>query len=130
MSTPRKPSIAYVEDVADNAEIIKVLIEQGLGYSAFTFKGGVAFLEAVRQSPFDIVLLDIAMPEMDGFEVLRELRKINPAIPIIALTAYAYESDRCKALEAGFDDYVTKPIRDLGEFKRLLEKYLNRAAAT
>jgi CheY-like chemotaxis protein len=130
MSTPPKPTIAFVEDVADNAEIIKILIEQGLGFSAAIFKGGAAFLAALRHAPFDVVLLDIAMPEMDGFEVLQELRKIHPRIPVIALTAYAYESDRNKALEAGFDDYVTKPIRDLGEFKRLLEKYLNRAAAT
>jgi CheY-like chemotaxis protein len=73
---------------------------------------GAEALEKIRQAPPDLVLLDVQMPEMDGFQVLREIRR-DPALKnlrVVALTAFAMQGDRERALEAGFDDYITKPV--------------------
>jgi len=78
----------------------------------------------------DLVLLDIQMPEMDGFAVLREIRQ-DPALcrlRVVALTAFAMQGDRERALEAGFDDYITKPIT-LAKLKSQLELSNPRVAA-
>ncbi len=73
---------------------------------------GSEALEKIRQSPPDLVLLDIQMPEMDGFQVLREIRRdpVLKNLRVVALTAFAMQGDRDRALEAGFDDYITKPV--------------------
>jgi CheY-like chemotaxis protein len=73
---------------------------------------GAEALEKIRQAPPDLVLLDIQMPEMDGFQVLHEIRR-DPALRdlrVVALTAFAMQGDRDRALDAGFDDYITKPV--------------------
>jgi len=68
-------------------------------------------LQIFKDNPtIDLVLIDIKMPEMDGCEVTREIRKINQQVPIIAQTAFALELERIKALEAGCNAYLTKPI--------------------
>jgi len=73
-------------------------------------------LETLQQIPYDIVLMDVQMPEMDGLEATRRIRQspspvLNPAVPIIAMTAYAMEGDRERCLEAGMNDYIPKPVR-------------------
>ena len=70
-------------------------------------------LKAIKQSVFDMVLMDIQMPELDGYETVRQLRKdeTDERLPVIALTANAMRTDREACLEAGMDAYVSKPIR-------------------
>ncbi|QGY43400.1 PAS domain S-box protein [Maribellus comscasis] len=83
-------------------------------------------LEAVKlfkiNSDLDLVLMDIKMPDMDGFEATKEIRKIDPDVVIIAQTAYALEGDRAKTLEAGCNSYISKPI-DKGKLISLIKKY-------
>jgi CheY-like chemotaxis protein len=72
---------------------------------------GPQTLQLFMQNPdVDLILMDIKMPEMDGSEVTKEIRKLNPNVPIIAQTAYALEEEKIKSIEAGCNAYLTKPI--------------------
>jgi len=74
-------------------------------------KNGSDTLKLFKNNPkIDLILMDIKMPEMDGSEVTKEIRKINTSVPIIAQTAYALEEEKVKSLEAGCNAYITKPI--------------------
>ena len=116
--------IVVVEDNPDNRLLVQVILEPF--YKVVEYETGFAALQGMAAEKPDLVLLDISLPEMDGGEVLRRMRS-DPqlqALPVIALTAHAMSGDREKYLNAGFNDYVTKPIVDeevlLGAIKRLL----------
>jgi len=83
---------------------------------------------AFRKSPFDLVLMDCHMPEMDGFAATAEIRRFEGSAertPIVALTANAMEGDRERCLAAGMDDYLTKPLRR-GELEAAVERWTQR----
>ena len=90
-----------------------------LGYKADVAANGIEVLQALERQPYDLVLMDVRMPEMNGLEATRIIRKRWPdsELAIIAVTAYALEGDREKCLEAGMDGYISKPVRieDLAE---------------
>jgi CheY-like chemotaxis protein len=83
-----------------------------LGHTAELADNGVQALEAISRRRFDLVLLDCQMPEMDGYEAARRWREREPdrATPLIAMTANAMPEDRQRCLDAGMDDYLTKPL--------------------
>ncbi len=92
-------------------------------------KNGLEAIEKVNFLPeIDVILMDIKMPEMNGYEAFDEIRKINKKTPIIAQTAYALENDRETILEYGFDDYITKPI-DRNVLYSILHKHLENKAS-
>jgi len=97
------------------------------GYSVFDAADGATGLEIGISSDVDMVLLDIVMPGMDGFEVLEELRKVKPAVPVIMLTARGAENDRVRGLKGGADDYVVKPF-SARELLARVEAVLRRSA--
>ncbi|MEE8210176.1 MAG: response regulator [bacterium] len=103
-------TILLIEDVEDNRDLVVQILESE--YTVAEARDGQEGLEKARAVRPHLILLDLALPKMDGWEVARRL-KSDPAlkaIPIIALTAYAMEGDEARALEAGCDAYVPKPI--------------------
>ena len=87
---------------------------------------GVEAIEVCRNNPdIDLILMDIQMPEMSGYEATRQRRKFNTDVVIIAQTAYGLTGDRKKALEAGCNDYIAKPINKT-ELLALIQKYFKK----
>ena len=117
-------TILIVEDEDVNAEYLKeILTKQNVKY--IHAKNGVEAVEACKgKKQIDLVLMDIKMPLMDGFEATKKIKKINSNMPVIAQTAYAMKSDRIKAINAGCDDYISKPIIQ-EELFNLINKYLS-----
>jgi two-component system, OmpR family, alkaline phosphatase synthesis response regulator PhoP len=95
------------------------------GYLVREADDGRAGLDAAMADGIDLVLLDILMPRMDGLQVLAELRKARPSLPVIFLTARGQEEDRVKGLKSGADDYIVKPF-SLGELMARVEAVLRR----
>ncbi|MBO0348802.1 PAS domain S-box protein [Phormidium pseudopriestleyi FRX01] len=115
-SPPRLPlRILLAEDNPVNQEVAMRTLEK-IGYRVDLVKNGIEALEALRCQPYDVVLMDIEMPQMDGLTATRQIReewqnRPEPAPKIIAITAYAMEGDRQKCFAAGMDGYITKPFR-------------------
>ncbi|MGP0072322.1 MAG: response regulator transcription factor [Bryobacteraceae bacterium] len=112
--TPGQAAILIVDDDASVRRALHTTLET-LGFRTSEASGGDEALATARAAAYDIVLLDINMPGMDGLETCRRLRKLFPRIAILMLTVRDGEEDKVGALEAGADDYVTKPfhIREL-----------------
>jgi PAS domain S-box-containing protein len=117
--------ILIVEDNDLNSKLLQRMIEPSGARMIFA-RDGIPAVEACKNnSEIDIVLMDIQMPEMDGYEATRLIKAMHPALPIIAQTAYAMAEEKNKIIEAGCDDYLSKPIRQKDLFY-LLSKYLNQ----
>lgn len=103
--------ILLAEDNAVNQMVALQMLKR-LGYSADVATNGLEVLQALERQQYDVVLMDVQMPEMDGIAAARKIRERWPKGPkIIAITAYALEGDREKCLKAGMDNYITKPIQ-------------------
>jgi DNA-binding response OmpR family regulator len=118
--------------IDDEAELVK-LLDYNLtkaGYLALSARNGAAGLEQARKHAPDLIILDVMMPEMDGWEVCKRLRAdpATAAIPLLMLTAKAEEGDRVLGLELGADDYVTKPF-GVRELVARVKALLRRATA-
>jgi CheY-like chemotaxis protein len=103
--------ILIAEDNAVNRELLRELLEMR-GYEVFEACDGLQALAMVEQIRPDFLVLDLGMPGLDGFGVIRKIRS-DPStakLPVLAATAYAMRGDREKVLEAGFDGYISKPI--------------------
>ena len=117
--------ILVAEDNPMNRELIREMLE-ARGYEMVEAATGLEALERMDRATPDLVLLDVQMPVLDGYGVIRRLRddKRFTRLPVVGLTAYAMRGDREKALAAGFTSYVTKPIDFAvltGEIERLLK---------
>ena len=106
-----KIRVLIVEDNEDNQELMRFLLERA-GYDTFSVENGLAGIEAARREKPDIVLMDLSLPEMDGWSAARIMKQdpVLQNIPLIAVTAHTLPGDRRKALDAGFDSYISKPI--------------------
>ena len=121
--------ILLAEDNVVN-QLLAVILLEGWGVTVEVVGDGLEALEALRKSHYDLVLMDIQMPNLDGFMATAQLRQpesgvLDPRVPVVAMTAYAMREDRQRCLEAGMDDYLAKPI----EPATLLE-VLNRQCGT
>jgi len=105
--------ILLAEDNIVNQEVVTEILKN-LGHRVTVVNNGLEAVEAVRQGSFDMVFMDVQMPQMGGFEATAEIRKIEQSrgghMPITAMTAHAMKGDRENCLEAGMDDYISKPI--------------------
>jgi signal transduction histidine kinase/CheY-like chemotaxis protein/HPt (histidine-containing phosphotransfer) domain-containing protein len=129
----RNTRVLLAEDNFTNQQVALGILKK-MGISADAVANGAEAIESLETIPYDLVLMDVQMPEMDGLEATRRIRnpasKVrNRAIPIIALTAHAMAGDQGKCLEAGMNDYIPKPVDPL-DLAEMLEKWLPADADT
>ena len=119
--------ILLTEDVVTNQKLARGLLERR-GHSVVVAGNGKAALEALEKENFDLVLMDIQMPVMDGIEATKAIRSsssFDSHIPVIAMTAHVMKGDRERFLEAGMNDYISKPLK-VKELFSVVEKYLSK----
>jgi len=117
--------ILVIEDNEDNLSLMRLLLERAK-YEVLAAENGFAGLEVARAEQPDVILLDLAMPEIDGWEVARELKSdiVTSNIPIIVVTAHALPKDRERAFEAGVNAFIVKPFsvaKLINEIENLLD---------
>ena len=107
----KKRRALVVDDVADVTEMLAVLLSHA-GYEVVTASSAAAALASANQDQFDVIISDIGMPQMNGYELARELRGMAnyETVPMVALTGYSKFDDRQRSLDAGFNAHLTKPI--------------------
>ncbi|MEK6553601.1 MAG: response regulator, partial [Bdellovibrionota bacterium] len=106
-------NVLVVEDSQDNQMLIDIYL-QNLGAQINSAYDGREGVESALKNSYDVVLMDVQMPQMDGHQAARKLRSLGYTRPIVALTAHAMSEERAKCLDSGFNDFLTKPIqRDL-----------------
>ncbi len=110
------PKVLVVDDEQVHRYMLCSMLDEW-GWSCREADDGVTAVEAVRQGPFDAVLMDVRMTNMDGMEALREIHAINPAIPVVIMTAFSSVDSAVEAIKQGAHDYLTKPL----DFDRLRE---------
>lgn len=114
--------ILVAEDTDSNFLLISTILKKD--YEIVRACNGIEAVEKYKTLSPALILMDIKMPLMDGLEATRQIRALNPQIPIIAITAFAFDSDRQNSLQAGCSDYLTKPISPQ-LLRETLKKYMN-----
>lgn len=122
-----RPRVLIVEDEPDNQEIVRAVVEDMVGCRAVLASDGLEALDRVSEEAPSLVLLDLMLPKLDGYEVARRLKgdPLTASIPIIAITALARPKDRARAIDAGCDDYLDKPF-DLDLLERKIRANIAR----
>ncbi|MBN1615230.1 MAG: sigma-54-dependent Fis family transcriptional regulator [Deltaproteobacteria bacterium] len=116
----RKPSILVVDDDSAHRTMLKTLLS-GWGYDVMETDDGSGAVEAVHRRPYDLILMDVRMIKVSGLSALAEIKVLNPAIPVIIMTAFASVETAVEALKKGAYDYLTKPF-DFDELKLVIDR--------
>ncbi len=121
--------VLIVEDEPDNREIMRTVVEDILGYRAILADDGETALQVVATGGPDMVLMDLMMPVLDGFETIRRIKadRATRSIPVIAITALGGQVDRQRATDEGADGFLSKPF-DLNELISVIQRYLTAPA--
>lgn len=101
-------SILIAEDTSSNYMLFEALLKKD--YRIYHANNGIEAIELFKQYQPHLILMDIKMPEMNGYEATAQIRKLSKTIPIIAITAYAFPDDKIQILNSGFNGYLSKPI--------------------
>jgi CheY-like chemotaxis protein len=128
-SSRRQARVLVVEDNAANLKLTVRLVER-LGYHADVAGNGADAISMIERSEYDAVLMDCQMPEMDGYEATKQIRRSEKSLrhlPIVAMTADAFSGDRERCLAAGMDDYISKPMK-LHVVAAVLGRWLSKSA--
>ena len=133
LAPPSAPSMSLrvlvAEDNLTNRTFMRLMLVRA-GHDVHLAKNGAEAIDAVRREQFDLVFMDIQMPEIDGLEATRRIRSLELQagghVPIVALTAHAMREDREQCLQAGMDDYLSKPVA-ASELEALLERIARQA---
>jgi DNA-binding response OmpR family regulator len=122
-------SLGRVLTIEDDAAIRRGILDalRFTGYETLEASSGRQGLEMALGREYDLLLLDLVLPECDGMEILRQLRRLRPTMPVIILTARGEEADRVRGLEGGADDYIVKPF-SVKELLARVEAVLRRSA--
>lgn len=126
-TTPLRPQILLVEDNDVAQRFMRTVLERK-GYDVRIASSGAEAVNAVNSAPFDLILMDVQMPEMDGLECTRLIRKLpaGQAVPIVACTANTAYEVRHECMEAGMDDFLSKPVHTM-ELVEVVKKYISVA---
>lgn len=116
------PHILIVDDEEQNLELAKIILHKE-GYTLHFAHNGEEALQVLQNHPIDVMVLDLFMPEMDGFETLSKLRNISQTLPVIVVTAYTDDQSHQKAFALGANDVITKPY-DIIELKQHVKNLL------
>ncbi len=124
-----KPLVLIVEDNVDNYELVRFLLERA-GYQVLSAANGLEGIDAAKREQPDLVLMDLSMPEMDGWKATAQMKaeETTRHIPVLALTAHTLPGDRKRAIDAGCDGYISKPI-NVASFDKLVATLLRQAKA-
>ncbi|MBI1184134.1 response regulator [bacterium] len=122
----KKPRILYVEDDQTLAFVTKDNLELA-GYDIVHKENGLEAFECFKEENFDICIVDVMMPIIDGFTLARKIRRMNEEVPILFLTAKSLDEDKIEGLKIGGDDYIIKPF-SIEELKLKIEIFLKRAS--
>jgi DNA-binding NtrC family response regulator len=125
----KEPTVKEKILIVDDDEGVRQVLGQSLqetGYAVTSVDSGERAVAAVRESPFDLVILDMVLPRVDGLEVLREITAVRPEIPVVMITGYASVETAIKAMKMGAVDYVVKPFR-MEEVDLVIGKALERS---
>ncbi len=127
MAELNKGTILYVEDNSDNRNLIRRVLEAE-GYSVIDAVNAGQAIEKLEKNRVDLILMDINMPDMDGYTLTTKIKGIQifSKIPIVAVTANVMRGDREKSLEAGCDGYIQKPI-DIDTLAQQIERFMTRS---
>lgn len=115
------PLVYYVEDDKAIRYVIEKTVENA-NYTGLGFADGQAFINAFEETQPDLILLDLMLPDMSGFDLVKKIRKVNHDVPIIIVSALGDEMDKVNALDAGADDYMVKPFGVLELTSRMQSK--------
>ncbi len=123
---PEKATILYVEDNSDNRKLVRRVLEAE-GYAVAEAKDGQQAMECLLSEQIDLALMDINMPEVDGYTLTARIKAMPQfaSLPIVAVTANVMRGDRERSLQAGCDGYIQKPI-DIDTLSQQIERFLRR----
>lgn len=117
-------NIAIIDDERDILDILESFLKRSEKFGISTYANPIDGLSSVKSGKYDLVLLDVMMPQMNGMDVLREIKKANPSVKVLMMTAYSTQDKIIECNKIGAEDYVTKPFISLRDVENKVLDHL------